>query len=170
MIVGRLDGAVAPPYHVTVTLNIPSFAARLHRFVAGRRYPRWMIKRAQSELDGFIRILEDEGVSVRRPDIVNHRAAGSYRVWRDKQIPPTSIEEKESWALRFSTNESVIDHVASQLNEKRGPPSREQAGLKHPTAYRWVCWSHQQRGALDSRAGSRLDARMAGACLVCGLV
>src|SRR6516164_9443036 len=84
VIVGRLDGAVIPPYHVTVTYNIPSFTARLHRLVAGRRYPRWMIKLAQKELDGFIRILEDEGVTVRRPDIVNHRARFRTPAWSSR--------------------------------------------------------------------------------------
>ena len=84
VIVGRLDGAVIPPYHVTVTYNIPSFTAKLHRLVAGRRYPRWMIKLAQKELDGFIRILEDEGVTVRRPDIVNHRARFRTPAWSSR--------------------------------------------------------------------------------------
>ncbi len=73
VIVGRLEGAVIPPYHVTVTLNVPSFTGKLHRLVAGWRYPKWMVKLAQQELDGFIGILEGEGVRVRRPAIINHR-------------------------------------------------------------------------------------------------
>ena len=72
VVVGRLEGAVIPPYHVTVTFNVPSFTAKLHRLVAGWRYPKWMVKRAQTELDGFIKLLEGEGVKVRRPDIINH--------------------------------------------------------------------------------------------------
>ncbi len=74
VIVGRLEGAVIPPFHVSVTFNIPGFTAKLHRLAAGLRYPRWMLRRAQDELDAFIRLLESEHVTVRRPDAVNHRA------------------------------------------------------------------------------------------------
>lgn len=70
-----------PPYHVSVTFNVPGLAARLHRLVAGRRYPRWMVRRAQAELDGFIRLLEAEGVTVRRPDIVDHRTRFRTPAW-----------------------------------------------------------------------------------------
>jgi hypothetical protein len=72
IIVGRLEGSVIPPYHVSVTFNVPNFTAKLHRLVAGFRYPGWMLKRAQRELDGFVKLLEGEGVRVRRPDVINH--------------------------------------------------------------------------------------------------
>src|ERR1700756_2969172 len=68
VIVGRLDGAVVPPFHVSVTYNRPHSTSWLHRLAAGRRYPRWMVRRAQTELDGFVRLLEAEGVHVRRPE------------------------------------------------------------------------------------------------------
>ena len=71
VIVGRLDGAVVPPFHVSVTYNRPHWTSWLHRLVAGRRYPQWMVRRAQAELDGFIRLLEAEGVRVRRPDPID---------------------------------------------------------------------------------------------------
>lgn len=69
VIVGRIDGAIIPPYHVGVTFNVPSFTARLHRFVASRRYPRRMIDLAQKERDAFVRILEAEGVTLCRPEL-----------------------------------------------------------------------------------------------------
>lgn len=81
VIVGRLEGAVIPPYHVTVTFNVPNFTAKLHRLVAGFRYPQWMVKRAQKELDGFIRILESAGVTVRRPDVANHARRFRTPAW-----------------------------------------------------------------------------------------
>jgi glycine amidinotransferase len=40
VIVGRLDGAVVPPFHVSVTYNRPHSTSWLHRLVAGRRYPQ----------------------------------------------------------------------------------------------------------------------------------
>ncbi|EEA01262.1 Non-specific serine/threonine protein kinase [Burkholderia sp. H160] len=84
VIVGRLDGAVIPPFHVTVTFNVPSFTARLHRLFGGRRYPKWMIQRATKELDEFVRILEGEGVTVRRPAVVNHRARFRTTSWSSR--------------------------------------------------------------------------------------
>lgn len=81
VIVGRLEGATIPPCHASVTFNMPGLTARLHRLVAGRRYPRVMVRRAQAELDGFIRLLEAEGVTVRRPDIIDHRALIRTRYW-----------------------------------------------------------------------------------------
>jgi glycine amidinotransferase len=71
VIVGRLEGATIPSNHVTVTFNLPPLAARLYRLAAGYRYPQWMVRLAQRELDGFIRLLEAEGVTVRRPDAID---------------------------------------------------------------------------------------------------
>lgn len=74
VIVGRLEGATLPPYHVSVTLNDTCcWQSQLFRLMAGRRYPRWMVSRAQEDLDGFIRLLESAGVTVRRPDAMNFR-------------------------------------------------------------------------------------------------
>ncbi len=74
VIVGRLEGATIPTSHVTVTFNLPQVAAKLYRLASGYRYPKFMYKLAQKELDGFIAILEGEGVKVRRPDIIKHHA------------------------------------------------------------------------------------------------
>lgn len=84
IIVGRLEGSTIPPYHVCVTLNIPSFTARLHQLVAGRPYPQWMIKLAQKELDGFIAVLEGEGIKVRRPSLIDHSAKIKTRHWSSR--------------------------------------------------------------------------------------
>src|SRR5690242_17113627 len=67
VIVGRLEGARIPSNHVTVTFNLPRAAQPFYRFAAGFKYPKWMRRLAQRELDGFIAILEGEGVTVRRP-------------------------------------------------------------------------------------------------------
>jgi glycine amidinotransferase len=73
VIVGRLEGATIPSAHVTVTFNLPPLAAKLYRFAAGYRYPNWMVRLAQRELDEFIHILEAEGVRVRRPEAIDFR-------------------------------------------------------------------------------------------------
>jgi glycine amidinotransferase len=71
VIVGRLDGAVIPPNHPAVTFNVPRAVARIYRFVGGYRYPRLLTAPARRELEEFIRVLEGEGVRVRRPDVVD---------------------------------------------------------------------------------------------------
>jgi glycine amidinotransferase len=71
VIVGRLEGATIPSAHISVTCNLPPFAAKVFRLAGGFRYPKWMVRLAQRELDQFIHILEGEGIKVRRPDIIN---------------------------------------------------------------------------------------------------
>ena len=71
VIVGRLEGATIPSGHISVTSNLPPLAAKVFRLAGGFRYPNWMVRLAQRELDHFIHILESEGINVRRPDIVD---------------------------------------------------------------------------------------------------
>ena len=71
IIVGRLEGATIPSNHVSVTFNVPRTLARLHALLGGFRYPRVLTSAAQQELDAFVHLLEAEGVTVRRPDIVD---------------------------------------------------------------------------------------------------
>jgi len=84
VIVGRLDGAVVPPFHVSVTGNRAHWTNWFHRLAAGRRYPRWMVRRAQAELDGFVRLLETEGVHVRRPQAIDNRRRIRTRFWSSR--------------------------------------------------------------------------------------
>ena len=72
VIVGRLDGATIPPYHISVTFNMPKLAAKMHRFVASLRYPSFMVNRATRELEGFISLMQAEGITIRRPEAMNH--------------------------------------------------------------------------------------------------
>src|SRR6185437_11001051 len=84
VIVGRLEGATIPSNHVTVTFNVPRLTARLYRVVAGRHFPKWMVRLAQRQLDGFIALLEGEGVRVRRPEPIDFRRPYRTRHWRSR--------------------------------------------------------------------------------------
>ena len=84
IVVGRLEGATIPSDHVTVTFNLPPLAAKLYRLVGGYRYPSWMKSLAQKELDGFIAILEGEGVRVRRPDVVDFKRKFRTPAWSSR--------------------------------------------------------------------------------------
>ncbi|GAA4080216.1 hypothetical protein GCM10022233_70510 [Streptomyces shaanxiensis] len=73
IIVGRLDGATIPSRHPAVVCNVPPWTGRLLGLAGGFKYPRVLIERAQRELDQFVDLLRSLGVTVRRPDVVDHR-------------------------------------------------------------------------------------------------
>jgi glycine amidinotransferase len=113
IIVGRLEGATIPSHHISVTFNVPRALARLHALVGGFRYPRILTTAAERELDAFIHILEAEGVTVRRPDVVD--LALPYRTpdWRSRGFAVTCprdgvlvigdqiIETPMAWRSRY---------------------------------------------------------------------
>jgi glycine amidinotransferase len=84
VIVGRLEGATIPSDNVAVTFNIPPRFVWLYRRFAGRRYPKILTQAAQRELDEFIHILEDDGVIVRRPDIVDFSLRYQTPLWSSR--------------------------------------------------------------------------------------
>jgi len=113
VIVGRLDGATIPPAHISVTANMPSATSKLYRLVGGRRHPKWLIEAAQKELDEFIKILNSEGVIVRRPDAFDFSVPYRTPHWRSKGFCTASprdgllvvgdeiIEAPMSWRSRY---------------------------------------------------------------------
>ncbi|MBD1823057.1 amidinotransferase [Cyanobacteria bacterium FACHB-DQ100] len=113
VIVGRLEGATIPPSHPAVTFNIPKKSARLLKIFGGMPYPRFLIKRAQKQLDEFIHILQAEGVTVRRPDVLNFSATYKTPYWSSRGhcvacprdgfivIGNEIIETPMAWRSRF---------------------------------------------------------------------
>lgn len=113
ILVGRLDGATIPSAHPVVTCNIPGMAARAQSLVAGFRFPGFMIEPAQRELDGFINLLQSLGITVRRPDAVDHRKRFSTPDWSSRGFCNTCprdsllvigdeiIETPMAWPCRY---------------------------------------------------------------------
>lgn len=113
IIVGRLDGATIPSGHPVVTCNIPPWAARVQGLAAGFRYPRFLIERAQQELDRFIALLQSLDVTVRRPDAVDHRRRFGTPDWSSRGFCNTCprdsmlvigdeiIETPMAWPCRY---------------------------------------------------------------------
>ena len=71
-IVGTIDGAAIPPWHVSLEATMPSASAALFRERGGSQWPPDELKRAAEELDGFAELLASEGVAVRRPEPLDH--------------------------------------------------------------------------------------------------
>jgi glycine amidinotransferase len=84
VIVGRLDGAVIPSSHIGVSISVPRRIRKLFSLVSGMRYPQFLVRPAQRELDGLARLLESEGVRVRTPDILDGRALISTPNWKSR--------------------------------------------------------------------------------------
>ncbi|WP_176741912.1 amidinotransferase [Streptomyces sp. Cmuel-A718b] len=84
VLVGRLDGATTPSRHPVVSCNVPPWAARFQQIAAGLRYPRAMIGPAQEELDQFVTLLQSLGITVTRPDPVDHRRRFSTPDWSSR--------------------------------------------------------------------------------------
>nr|WP_219907932.1 inosamine-phosphate amidinotransferase 1 [Enhygromyxa salina] len=110
---GRLEGATIPPAHPSVTFTLPSTSAKLLGLVAGRRYPRALVRRAQRQLQAFIGILEAEGVRVRRPDTLDGSVEIGNHHWSNRGfctacprdgfivIGDEIIETPMAWRSRF---------------------------------------------------------------------
>jgi glycine amidinotransferase len=93
--------------------NLPAKAARLYPLLAGRRYPRLLVKPAQRELDGFVRLLEAQGITVRRPDVVDFSRRFASPHWRSNGFCTASprdgilvigdelIETPMAWRSRY---------------------------------------------------------------------
>ena len=67
VIVGVVDGATFPPYHITLEATMPHDQLGVFRENAGKPFPPEQIAMAKKELDEFVHILEGEGIKVRRP-------------------------------------------------------------------------------------------------------
>jgi glycine amidinotransferase len=113
IIVGRLDGATIPSGHPVVTCNVPPLAGRLQGLAAGMRYPRLLVEQAQQEIDAFVALLESLGVTVRRPDAVDHRRRFGTPDWSSRGFCNTCprdsmlvigdeiIETPMAWPCRY---------------------------------------------------------------------
>ncbi|MFF5366889.1 amidinotransferase [Streptomyces sp. NPDC013187] len=113
VIVGRLEGATIPSRHPVVACNMPPWAARVQGLVAGCRYPRALIEQAQHELEEFIVLLRQSGVTVRRPDTVDHRRRFGTPDWTSRGFCNTCprdsmlvigdeiIETPMAWPCRY---------------------------------------------------------------------
>jgi glycine amidinotransferase len=67
VIVGIVDGACFPPWHMALEPVLPPGQHDVFRRQAGKPFPSEQIAAARRELEEFVHILEAEGVTVRRP-------------------------------------------------------------------------------------------------------
>lgn len=81
VIVGRVEGAAVPPWHVTLQSSAPPHSWDLLKMFSGKPAPPQIVEGAGKDIDAFIHILESEGVRVRRPDPLPQTAGFSTPDW-----------------------------------------------------------------------------------------
>lgn len=81
VIVGVLDGASVPSWHITLEATMPKREWEFFRTFEGKSFPREQIEAGNRDLEEFIHILEAEGVVVRLPEIVDHSRSYSTPEW-----------------------------------------------------------------------------------------
>ncbi|NLI78704.1 MAG: amidinotransferase [Candidatus Riflebacteria bacterium] len=86
VVVGRVENSVHPPFARYILGGVPDILYKLMFFVGGRR--KWpaalFIEQARRELENLVRVLEEEGVRVRRPDGIDHAASFGSPWWTSR--------------------------------------------------------------------------------------
>lgn len=81
VILGSLDFATVPPWHVTTASTMPREAWPLIQRQGGAQFPAELVDPARRELDELGRLLEREQIKVRRPSTLDHARAFSTPNW-----------------------------------------------------------------------------------------
>lgn len=68
VVVGVVDGAAVPSWNPMLQVTMPADQRSFFEEHGGRPFPPERIAAARRELEGFVRLLEAEGVTVRRPE------------------------------------------------------------------------------------------------------
>ncbi|XP_054758351.1 glycine amidinotransferase, mitochondrial-like [Lytechinus pictus] len=69
VIVGRVEGAMVPPFSTEVKANTYQYHWDFFQKNGGKSFPAKHLQLAHEEVEEFVRILEAEGITVRRPEI-----------------------------------------------------------------------------------------------------
>lgn len=82
VIVGVLDGAAVPSWHVALKATMPEDQWSLFKRSGGHPFDKELVARGARELDELAHILTAEGVQVRRPDPISHALPFSTPNWQ----------------------------------------------------------------------------------------
>jgi len=81
VIVGVIEGSCVPTWHVTLEATMPPNQSGFYKRNGGKPFPKEQVDAAKRELEEFVHILEAEGVTVRRPDALDHTRPYSTPDW-----------------------------------------------------------------------------------------
>lgn len=114
VIVGRLDHATIPEWHVQLESTMPTKWHEFYKQHGGEPFPADQIEAGKKDLENLVKVLEAEGVKVRRPDSVNFTHPFQTLNWQMKGglyaamprdylivIGNEIIESPMSWRSRY---------------------------------------------------------------------
>jgi len=114
VIVGRLEGATVASNHIAVTAAIPGKTTQwLAKITGGWKYPGFLLREAQRELEGFVDLLVDLGITVRRPEPMDFSVSFKTPYWKSRGFANTCprdsllaigdeiIEAPMAWRCRY---------------------------------------------------------------------
>ena len=81
VVVGVIEGAAVPSWDTALQATMPGEQEAFFRGSAGRPFPSERIEAARRDLEEFVHILEAEGVTVRRPDRLDHTKPFATPEW-----------------------------------------------------------------------------------------
>jgi glycine amidinotransferase len=82
VIVGVIDGAAVPPWNIALEATMPPGSWEFYRRNGGGAFPERQVEAAHAELEGFVQILQAEGVTVHRPEVVDQSRAFGTPDWQ----------------------------------------------------------------------------------------
>ena len=114
VIVGIIDGATIPQWHVTLEATMPSKYWHLFQQKGGKLFSEDKITAAKRDLEEFCHLLKSEGITVRRPDLIHFNKPYSSQEWSCKSglyaamprdvllvIGNEIIESPMAWRTRY---------------------------------------------------------------------
>ncbi|MCW5865629.1 MAG: amidinotransferase [Candidatus Eremiobacteraeota bacterium] len=130
IIVGRLEGAVIPSNHIAINISVPRRVVPLFALFSGMRYPGFLVKPAEKELERLVSALESFGVVVRRPEPLDGRRWLQTPEWKSRGfctacprdgflvVGQQILETPMPWRCRF--HEGVAYRELFQEYHRRG--------------------------------------------------
>ena len=113
IIVGHIENACVPPLNIEMKATTSDIGHDFFRTNTGKPFPKEAMYKAQVEVENFCEILRQEGVTVRRPEVIDHgkeyttpdfTSTGMYAAMpRDilTVIGEEIIEAPMAWRSRF---------------------------------------------------------------------
>ncbi len=86
VIVGSVEGAVVPVWDATLQATTPAHAAWFFKEYGGKPFPPEMIEKASAELDNLVKVLEDRGIKVQRPDTFDFTKEYETPWWKSRGL------------------------------------------------------------------------------------
>lgn len=113
VIVGVVEGATVPPWDAVTRATMPDHAAWFFQKYGGKPFPQEMIEKASIELENLVRVLEDLGITVRRPERIDFSVEYQTPWWKSRGlyaamprdvllvVGDTIIEAPMAWRTRY---------------------------------------------------------------------